>query len=105
MNKSHARDTRKHASTFAEPRGRSSGASGGYARTHRQYGAQNDAERVSWWRRLFGGGQRENHMAEVVIQAKRIELLDAQGHPSLILTGRDEVGRAGLVMSSFEETS
>jgi hypothetical protein len=40
-----------------------------------------------------------------VIQAKRIELLDAPGRPSLVLTGRDEVGRAGLVMSSFEETS
>jgi hypothetical protein len=38
-----------------------------------------------------------------VIQAKRIELLDAPGRPSLVLTGRDEVGRAGLVMSSFEE--
>jgi hypothetical protein len=39
-----------------------------------------------------------------VIQAKRIELLDAPGRPSLVLTGRDEVGRAGLVMSSFEES-
>ena len=40
-----------------------------------------------------------------VIRAKRIELFDALGRPSLVLTGRDEVGRAGLVMSSFEESS
>src|SRR5215204_7663033 len=40
-----------------------------------------------------------------VIKAKRIELLDAPGRPSLVLRGRDEVGRAGLVVSSFEETS
>lgn len=44
-------------------------------------------------------------MDQDVIQAKRIELLDALGRSSLVLTGRDEVGRAGLVMSSFEETS
>jgi hypothetical protein len=30
---------------------------------------------------------------------------DAPGRPSLVLKGRDEVGRAGLVMSSFEESS
>jgi hypothetical protein len=42
-------------------------------------------------------------MAEEVIQARSIELLDAQGQPSLILTGRDEEGRAGLMVSSVEE--
>ena len=42
-------------------------------------------------------------MAEDVIQARRIELLDEQGNPSLVLTARDEEGKAALTVSSVGE--
>ena len=40
-----------------------------------------------------------------VIQAKRIELLDDQGEPSLILTGRYEENKAAVIVSSVEENA
>lgn len=44
-------------------------------------------------------------MAEEVIQARHIELLDAEEEPSLILEGTNEKSKAGLRISSVEENS
>jgi hypothetical protein len=41
-------------------------------------------------------------VADDVLQARSIELLDDQGQPSLILSGTDEEGKAGLIVSRVE---
>jgi hypothetical protein len=42
-------------------------------------------------------------VAEDVLRARRVELLDERGRPSVVLEGRRRDGRAGLVVSSVEE--